>query len=75
MGDPHLLSREAFPIVEHPDKGRQKAVTPPWHFSGTPARLDRWTPSLGENNLEVFHGLLGLSIEEVEGLERSRVIW
>ena len=75
MEDPHLLAREAFSVVEHPDKGRQRAVAPPWRFSSTPARVDRWTPSLGEHNLEVFHGLLGLSVSEVKGLEKAQVIW
>ena len=75
MSDPHLLAREAFPTVEHPEKGRQRAVTPPWRFSITPARVDRWTPLLGEHNLDVFHGLLGLSVEEVKALEQAKVIW
>jgi crotonobetainyl-CoA:carnitine CoA-transferase CaiB-like acyl-CoA transferase len=75
MSDPHLLARNAFPAVEHPDKGRQRAVTPPWRFSETPARVDRWTPDLGEHNIEVFHGLLGLSLEEIKALEEARVIW
>jgi benzylsuccinate CoA-transferase BbsF subunit len=75
MADPHLLAREAFPVVEHPDKGRQRAVAPPWRFSSTPARVDRWTPSLGEHNVEVFHGLLGLSVPEVKRLEKAQVIW
>jgi crotonobetainyl-CoA:carnitine CoA-transferase CaiB-like acyl-CoA transferase len=75
MSDPHLLARNAFPTVEHPDKGRQRAVAPPWRFSKTPARIDRWTPDLGEHNIEVFHGLLGLSLEEIKALEEARVIW
>lgn len=75
MADPHLQARDAFPTVEHPEKGRQRAVSPPWRFSRTPARLDRWTPSLGEDNVEVFHGLLGLGVAEVKALEEARVIW
>ncbi|MEK7879820.1 MAG: CoA transferase, partial [candidate division NC10 bacterium] len=75
MKDPHLLAREAFSVVEHPDKGRQRAVAPPWRFSSTPAQGDRWTPSLGEHNVEVFHGLLGLSVSQVKGLEKAKVIW
>jgi crotonobetainyl-CoA:carnitine CoA-transferase CaiB-like acyl-CoA transferase len=73
--DPHLLARDAFPTVEHPDKGRQRAVAPPWRLSETPARVDRWTPDLGEHNMQVFHGLLGLSLEEVKALQAARVIW
>lgn len=75
MNDPHLMARDAFPTVEHPDKGRQRAVAPPWRFSETPARVDRWTPDLGEHNTVVFHGLLGLSLEEVKALLEARVIW
>jgi crotonobetainyl-CoA:carnitine CoA-transferase CaiB-like acyl-CoA transferase len=75
MSDPHLLARDGFPTVEHPDKGRQRAVAPPWRFSETPARVNRWTPDLGEHNIQVFHGLLGLSLEEVKALQDARVIW
>jgi len=74
-GDPHLLARHAFPTIDHPEKGRQRAVAPPWRFSGTPARVDRWTPDLGEHNLEVFHGLLGLDAGQVRALEEAKVVW
>ncbi len=75
LSDHHLQSRQAFPWVEHPEKGRQRAVAPPWKFSETPAQVDRWTPDLGEHNLEVFHRLMGLTAEEVEELSRAQVIW
>ena len=75
MDDPHLQAREFFPLIEHADKGRQRAVSPPWRFSHVPARIDRWTPSLGENNVEVFHGLLGVSVDEVKALEQAKVVW
>ena len=75
MADRHLHARDAFPEVFHPEKGRQRAVAPPWRFSKTPARIDRWTPDLGEHNLEVFHGLLGLGADQVRSLEHAKVIW
>ena len=75
MDDPHLQARKSFPLIEHADKGRQRAVSPPWRFSHVPARIDRWTPSLGENNVEVFHGLLGVSVDEVKALEQAKVVW
>ncbi len=76
MGDEHLLVRGAFPAVRNEDTGeRQRAVAPPWRFSETPARIDRWTPTLGQHNAEVFSGLLGLPAEEVRELERTQVIW
>lgn len=73
--DPHLAARNAFPTVVHAEKGSQRAVTPPWRFSRTPARINKWTPSLGENNVEVFSGLLGLEEKEVAALEEAKVIW
>ena len=76
MQDPHLLSRNAFPMVSNDDTGeRQRAVTPPWRFSETPARIDQWTPTLGQHNLPVFSGILGLPAEEVRELEQAQVIW
>ena len=75
IADAHLQARETFPKVLHPDKGEQRAVAPPWRLSGTPAVIDQWTPDLGENNLDVFHDILGLSEAEVERLQEARVIW
>jgi crotonobetainyl-CoA:carnitine CoA-transferase CaiB-like acyl-CoA transferase len=75
MADAHLQEREAFPQVLHPEKGEQRAVAPPWRLSGTPAVIDQWTPDLGENNLDVFHGILGLGASEVERLQEAKVIW
>jgi benzylsuccinate CoA-transferase BbsF subunit len=76
MRDTHLLARNAFPMVSNDDTGeRQRAVTPPWRFSGTPARIDQWTPTLGQHNLDVFSGILGLPKDEVRELERAQVIW
>ena len=73
--DPHLLARDAFPVVEHPEKGKVRAVAPPWRFSHTPAIINRWTPDLGEHNMEVFHGLVGLEADEVKALEQAKVVW
>ena len=73
--DPHLEAREAFPAITHPEKGELRAVVPPWRFSETPSRIDRWTPDLGEHNMDVFHGILGLPKSEVENLQGSQVIW
>ena len=76
MQDAHLLARGAFPLVSNSETGEeQRAVTPPWRFSETPARVDQWTPTLGQHNLDVFSGILGLSSEEVEDLERRQIVW
>ena len=75
LADPHLAARDAFPRLTHPDKGEQRAVAPPWRFSATPTDALRWTPELGENNREVFCGLLGLDEAELTALQDARVIW
>ncbi|PKB65375.1 MAG: hypothetical protein BZY80_00425 [SAR202 cluster bacterium Io17-Chloro-G2] len=75
LSNDHLLERGAFPKILHSEKGEQKAVAPPWRLSRTPAVIDQWTPDLGENNLDVFHGILGLSASEVKRLQEAKVIW
>ena len=76
MQDGHLLARGAFPTVGNAETGEeQRAVAPPWRFSETPASIDRWTPTLGQHNMEVFSGILGLPPGEVKDLEQSQVIW
>ena len=76
MRDGHLQARGAFPMIHNHDTGeQQRAVAPPWRFSGTPAGIDRWTPTLGQHNLAVFSGILGLPPEEVEDLEKRQIIW
>ena len=52
-----------------------RAVVPPWRFSKTPSSIDTWTPDLGEHNMDVFHGIIGLPKSEVESLQESQVIW
>ena len=73
--DPHLLARDAFPTVRHTEKGSHRAVAPPWKFSRSKVQVDRWTPDLGEHNMEVFHGLMGLGPDRVRGLEEAKIIW
>ena len=75
LADPHLAERNAFPLITHPEKGEQRAVAPPWRFSETPADPLRWTPELGENNREVFCGLLGMDEAELTALQEAQIVW
>ena len=76
LRDAHLLDRNAFPTVYNRETGeQQRAVAPPWRFSETPAQIDQWTPTLGQHNVDVFSGILGLPREEVEDLERKQIVW
>ena len=73
--DSHLSARDAFPTVQHPEKGVQRAVAPPWRFSRAEVKVDRWTPDLGEHNVEVFHKLMGLDLDRIRALQKAKVIW
>ncbi len=73
--DSHLADRSVFPLITHAEKGEQHAVAPPWRFSETPADALRWTPELGENNQEVFCGLLGLAEAELAALQAAQIVW
>ena len=73
--DPHLSERGTIKSMAGPDGESRKVVGPPWRFSRTPAKLERWTPKLGEHNQYVFGELLGLSAGEIEELAASKVIY
>lgn len=75
IDDPHLAARDVFPITTDPSRGEQRAVAPPWRFSATPTDPLRWTPELGQNNHEVFCGLLGMDATELNALQEARIVW
>ncbi len=73
VNDEQLMARGYFVEVEHPELGR-KFLYPgaPYLFSGTPWRLYRRPPLLGEHNKEILTGELGIAIEELGGAARGR---
>jgi crotonobetainyl-CoA:carnitine CoA-transferase CaiB-like acyl-CoA transferase len=73
--DPHLKERDVFMQVEHPVIGKDWVIAPPWRLSATPAGIKRHAPLLGEHNDFIFHGLLGMSREEIKKLEEEQVIY
>jgi benzylsuccinate CoA-transferase BbsF subunit len=75
FNDPHLKARKAFTQVEHPVLGKDWVLAPPWRLSGTPASIRRHGPLLGEHNHEVFERRLGMSRDEIKGLEAEQVIY
>jgi crotonobetainyl-CoA:carnitine CoA-transferase CaiB-like acyl-CoA transferase len=76
MGDlPPLEHRHFYETVDHPLAGPSLHEGYPVRFSNGPHRLHRsHAPMLGEHNREVFCGLLGVTDEEFEALERDAVI-
>lgn len=75
VDDPHLNDRGTIKSMVGPDGELRKVVGPPWRFSRTPAKLERWTPKLGEHNEYVFGELLGLTGQEIEELVAAKVIY
>ncbi len=72
--DPHLAERDFFWEIEHPRAGRHQYCGLPIRFSGTPPCPRRPAPLLGQHNRLVLSGILGLSDEEIDGLEQKGII-
>jgi len=72
--DPHYAAREDIVTVDDPTIGptRMQAVYP--RLSGTPGRIERGAPKLGEHNREIYGSLLGLSDDEIAALRADGVI-
>ncbi len=75
LDDAHLHDRGFWKQVEHPELGR--SFTYPGEaaiFNGTPWRISRRAPLIGEHNTELYCDELGLSPSEVSMLAESGVI-
>jgi crotonobetainyl-CoA:carnitine CoA-transferase CaiB-like acyl-CoA transferase len=75
LDDPHLHDRGFWKTVEHGELGR--SFTYPGEaaiYNGSPWRISRRAPLIGEHNVEVFCDELGLSRAELTVLAESRVI-
>jgi len=74
VADPHLAARGMFIEVEHPKAGRIKVPNFPVKFSETPGEVTSSAPLLGQNNREILTEVLGYTEEQIERLEKERVI-
>ncbi len=73
--DPQLNERGAFVSFDHPEREKPLLDAGPVPLmSATPLRLWRRAPLLGEHNLEVYGGLLGMTPGEVEDLHSRGLI-
>jgi crotonobetainyl-CoA:carnitine CoA-transferase CaiB-like acyl-CoA transferase len=74
LDDPHFRAR-GFPVdVEHPELGRTVTYPgAPYRFTGTPWRLSRRAPRLGEHNAAVY-GELGLTSADLVALRAQRIV-
>ncbi len=75
LDDPHLADRDFWKTVEHPELGRsfvypgEAAI-----YNGTPWRIGRRAPLIGEDNVAVFCDELGLARGELAVLAENGVI-
>jgi formyl-CoA transferase len=74
LEDPHFAAREAIVAVPHPEFGRLRMQNVVPKLSATPGRIRRPSPALGQDNDEVYLGLLGMPRERYETLKAARVI-
>jgi len=75
IDDPHLHDRDFFTEVEHPELGR-RFIYPGGAaiYNASPWRICRRAPLIGEHNVEIFCGELGLQREKLTLLAESGVI-
>jgi crotonobetainyl-CoA:carnitine CoA-transferase CaiB-like acyl-CoA transferase len=72
---PQLEARRFFEPLTHPLTGESLHSTYPVRFSNGPSRYQhRPAPTLGQDNHDVFCGLLGLGEDEYADLERDDII-
>lgn len=75
LDDLHLQDRGFWKTVEHPELGRsfvypgEAAI-----YNGSPWRISRRAPLVGEHNVEIYCGELGLSRAELATLVESRIV-
>jgi crotonobetainyl-CoA:carnitine CoA-transferase CaiB-like acyl-CoA transferase len=74
MADPHVQQRNDFVPLRDPVLGELtvQGVLP--KLSETPGAIYRPAPRLGEHNVEVYGGLLGLATTEIERLHDAGVL-
>lgn len=75
IDDPHLQDRGFFVEVEHPELGRRFLYPgAPAIYNGSPWRISRRAPLIGEHNQEILCGELGLHKEKLVVLAESGII-
>ena len=75
LDDPHLHDRGFWKEVEHPELGR--SFTYPGEaavYNGSPWRISRRAPRIGEHNTEILCGELGLSAGDLAMLMENHAI-
>ena len=73
MNDLSLAERGVMQNVDHPSTGRYKMPAWPVRFDGAPPKV-KPSPLLGQHNVEVLGGWLGIDAAEIEALRTEGII-
>jgi crotonobetainyl-CoA:carnitine CoA-transferase CaiB-like acyl-CoA transferase len=73
FADPQVRHLELVTVLDQPGAGRVRILGFPGRASGTPPRIDRPAPLLGQHTAEVL-GELGLAKEEIDRLAVAGVV-
>ena len=73
MNDSSLAERGIMQTIKHPTTGEVKMPAWPVRFDGAPPKV-KPSPLLGEHNVEVLGGWLGIGASEVEALRTEGII-
>jgi len=69
VDSPQLAARDFFVEVDCPGMGRKlECPGPPVKLSGSPWQTGKKSPGIGENNVDIYRGELGMSEGEVEAM-------
>ncbi|HEY2629685.1 MAG TPA: CaiB/BaiF CoA-transferase family protein [Usitatibacter sp.] len=74
FADPQVLHRAMQVTTPHPVAGPVNLVASPMKFSETPIPYDVAPPTLGQHTDEILGRLLGLTIEQIEGLRARGIV-
>lgn len=72
--DPQLLARQFFVDLDVPEVGVLRYPGAPYRLTGTPWSLKRPAPRIGEHNLEIYEGELGIPRQRLAVLKSAGVI-
>ena len=73
--DPHIVDdREMFVPIDHPEIGPMKVNGNPVKLMETMPEISRPAPQLGQDNVEIYGSLLGLSEEKINSLRSAGVL-
>lgn len=71
LNNAHMRVRGMLEEIDHPQLGRITVPGSPLRYHGTPQTPATPSPGIGQDNVEVYGELLGLTADDVEALRRE----